>query len=164
MSETTSDAQDKYISIDKAVRLLHVGFERITWFIATGLLASKVDPRDRSRKLVSLQDVQSPRNSPHLLAPYIIYALVDPRNNAIRYVGRAHEPQIRLREHIRSEREANPAKYRWLRELEKQGLLPRVEVLEGVYGSLEDADARERVWIRHFINAGAELTNIQYMD
>ena len=36
--------------------------------------------------------------------------------------------------------------------------------VEGVDGSLEDADARERVWIRHFLSAGAELTNIQYMD
>ncbi len=70
MSETTSDAQDKYISIDKAVRLLCVRFERITWFIATGLLTSKVDPRDRGRKLVSLQDVQSLRNSPHLLLDF----------------------------------------------------------------------------------------------
>ncbi len=164
MNDTASDDQDKYISIDKAVRLLHVRFERITWFIATGLLASKVYPRDKSRKLVSLQDVQSLRNSPHLLAPWIIYALVDPRNNAVRYVGRAHEPQIRLRGHIRSERAATPVKYRWLRELEKNGLLPRVEVLEGVYGSIEDADVRERIWIQHFKNVGAELTNIQFRD
>ncbi len=161
MGDITGDAQDKYISIDKAMRLLHVRSERITWFIATGRLASRLDPRDRSRKLVSLQDVQRLRNSPHLLAPWIIYALVDPRNDAVRYVGRAYEPQIRLKAHIRSERAANPAKYRWLRELEKHGLHPHVEVLEGVYGSLQDADVRERVWIQHFINAGAELTNIQ---
>lgn len=164
MSDSTGEAQDKYISIDKAMRLLHVRSERITWFIATGRLASIVDPRDRSRKLVSLQDVQKLRNSPHLLAPWIIYALVDPRNDAVRYVGRAYEPQIRLKAHLRSERAANPAKYRWLRELERHGLFPRMEILEGVYGSLEDADGHERVWIQHFINAGAELTNIQYWD
>ena len=164
MSETTSDAQDRYVSIDKAMRLLHVRPERITWFIATGLLASKVDPRDRSRKLVSLQNIQSLRNSPRLLAPWIIYTLIDPRNNAVRYVGRAHEPQIRLKAHLRSERAANPAKYRWLQELERNGILPYIEVLEGVYGSLEDADAHERVWIQYFKDVGAELTNIQYMD
>lgn len=43
-------------------------------------------------------------------------------------------------------------------------MLPRLEVLEGVYGSLEEADAREKVWIQKFINAGAELTNMQYRD
>ena len=79
MGDITSDAQDKYIPIDKAMRLLHVRSERITWFIATGRLAFKVDSRDRSRKLVSLQEVLRLRNSPHLLAPWIIYALVDPK-------------------------------------------------------------------------------------
>ena len=54
MSDTTSYAQDKYISLDKAVRLLDVSFERITWFIATSRLAWKRDPRDGNRKLVSL--------------------------------------------------------------------------------------------------------------
>ena len=86
------------------------------------------------------------------------------KNDAVRYVGRACEPQIRLKAQIRSERAANPARNRWLRELEKHGLHPRVEVLEGVFGSLQDADTRERIWIQHFISIGAELTNIQYMD
>jgi hypothetical protein len=112
VSDTTSDAQGKYISIDKAVRLLNVSFERITWFIATGRLAWKRDPRDGNRKLVSMRDVQLLRNSPHLLAPWIIYALVDPRDNAVRYVGRVYEPQIRLKAHIKDEYAANPAKYR----------------------------------------------------
>ena len=54
MSDTTSYAQDKYISFDKAVHLLDVSFERITWFIATSRLVWKRDPRDGNRKLVSL--------------------------------------------------------------------------------------------------------------
>jgi hypothetical protein len=164
VSDTTSYAHDKYISLDKAMRLLDVSFERITWFIATSRLAWKRDPRDGNRKLVSLRDVQQLRNSPHLLAPWISYALVDPRDNAVRYVGRAYEPQIRFKAHLKDEYAANPAKYRWIRELRKNRLLPHMEVLEGVYGSLRDADTRERAWIQHFINAGAALTNIQYMD
>jgi hypothetical protein len=164
VGDTISDTQDKYISIDKAVRLLDVSFERITWFIATARLAWKRNPRDGNRKLVSLRDVQLLRNYPHLLAPWIIYALVDPRDNAVRYVGRAYEPQVRLKAHLKDEYAANPAKYRWIRELRTSGLLPHMEVLEGVYGSMRDADARERVWIQYFINAGAALTNIQYID
>lgn len=164
MSDKASGAHDKYISLDEAANMLNVRYERISWFIATGRLASKRNPRDKNSKLVSLQDVNRLRNFPHLLAPWIIYALVDPRNNAIRYVGRAYEPQIRLGEHLRNVDGANGVKYRWLRELKKHGMLPRLEVLEGVYGSLEDADARERVWIQRFINAGAELTNIQYRN
>lgn len=164
MSDTTGGVQGEYVSLEKAARLLRVRTERITWFIATGRLASIVHPRDRSRKLVSLQDIRRLRNSAHLLAPWIIYALVDPRNNAVRYVGRTYEPQIRLGEHFRSGYAANPARYRWIQDLRKNGLFPLMEVLEGVYGSLQDADARERVWIQHFLRAGADLTNIQYMD
>jgi hypothetical protein len=163
MSDKVSDSQDRYISISQAMSILNVRFERITWFIATGELSSRPYLRDRNRKLVSLRDVYRLRNLPHLLAPWIIYALVDPRNDAVRYVGRAYEPQIRLREHINSEYAANPAKYRWIRELKKSGLLPRLEVLEGVYGSLQDADLRERYWIQYFVSTGAELTNKQYM-
>jgi len=164
VSNATNDRQDKYVSISKAMSILNVRFERITWFIATGELSSKPDPQDKSRKVVSLQDVRGLYTLPHLLAPWVIYALVDPRNGAIRYVGRAYEPQVRLRQHLNDVCTSNPAKYRWLRELKRSDLRPRMEILEGVEGTLQDADARERVWIRHFLDNGADLTNIQYMS
>ena len=89
MSSKASDYQEKYISVYKAQSILNTSFERITWFIATERLSSKLDPQDRSRKLVSLQDTYELRDtSPQLLEPWLIYALVDPRDNAIRYVGR----------------------------------------------------------------------------
>lgn len=78
MSDTTGDAQDSYISIFEAARILRVSLERITWFIATDQISSIKNPRNRSDKLVSLRDVYGLRNSPHLLARRIIYALIDP--------------------------------------------------------------------------------------
>jgi len=55
--------EGKYISISKATSILDVGYERITWFIATGKLSSKVDVRDKGRKLVSLQGVYRLRDA-----------------------------------------------------------------------------------------------------
>ena len=81
------DGADSYISISRAMSILNVSFERITWFIATGKLSSMRNSKDRSKKLVSLRDAQHLLNSPHLLAKWIIYALIDPRNDTIRYIG-----------------------------------------------------------------------------
>ncbi len=161
MSSTVSDNQEKYISINKALSILHVSSERITWFIGIKALSSIVNPQDRSRKLVSLQDVHRLRNtSPQLLAPWLIYVLVDPRNNAIRYVGRTNEPQRRFRQHLNSPYVENPAKYLWLQDLKKHDLLPRIEILEGVNGTLKDVGIRETVWIEHFKSIGTELLNL----
>lgn len=151
----------QYVPISEAVRILNVSFERITWFIATGKLSSTVDPRDKSRKLVSLQDVNRLRDtSPQLLAPWLIYSLVDPRDNSIKYVGRTNEPQKRFTQHLNSLYIDKPAKYLWIQDLKKHGLLPRMEILEGVNGTLRDADIRENIWIEYFQSVGAELTNL----
>jgi hypothetical protein len=76
VSDTTGDPQDSYISLFEAARLLRVRLERITWFIATGQISSIKNPRNKSDRLVSLRDVYGLRNSPHLLARRIIYALI----------------------------------------------------------------------------------------
>ncbi len=83
MSDTTGDAQDSYISLFEAARLLRVSLERTTWFIATGQISSIKNPRNKSDRLVSLRDVYGLRNSPHLLARRIIYALIDPLENTV---------------------------------------------------------------------------------
>ena len=67
MSDTTGDAQNRYISLFEAARLLRVSLERITWFIATSQISSIKNPRNKSDRLVSLRDVYGLRNSPHLL-------------------------------------------------------------------------------------------------
>jgi hypothetical protein len=164
MSDTVSNNQEKYISINKARSILDVSFERITWFIATERLLSKLDPQDRSRKLVSLQDTYRLRDtSPQLLAPWLIYSLVDPRDHNVRYIGRTNEPQKRFTQHLNSLYIDNPAKYSWIQDLKKHNLLPRMEILEGVNGTMKDAGIRENAWIDHFKSIGAELLNLPDM-
>lgn len=154
----------RYAPISEAVRILNVSFERISWFIATSKLLSIKNPKDRNQKLVSLEDVYKLRALPHLLAPWIIYALVDPRDNSIRYIGRTNEPQTRLLQHLKSVYIENPAKYQWIQELKRLGLSPYIEVIEGVYGPLQDADAREQYWIGYFTRIGADLTNAHIQE
>lgn len=90
----------------------------------------------------------------------IIYALLDPRDGAVRYVGKTHRTaQRRLRRHLAPCYLAEPThKARWLRVLVRLGLEPSIVVLE----TCDDPDAlciRERFWIAHYRAAGARLTN-----
>lgn len=57
-----------------------------------------------------------------------IYALIDARDNTIRYIGCAIDIDERLSGHMHDR--SNTPKCQWLAELKQQGLLPRVEVLE----------------------------------
>lgn len=62
----------------------------------------------------------------------IIYALTDPRDNKIRYIGfTGRTPGTRLGYHIRESRVQNNTYYKckWIRKLEKLGLKPNIKVL-----------------------------------
>jgi len=79
-----------------------------------------------------------------------IYALVDPRDGLVRYVGKSDSPKNRLTAHLR---DANGSrKCEWLNELRAELLRPTLRVLQAVgYGSHSDA---ERSWIEHFKENG----------
>lgn len=86
-----------------------------------------------------------------------IYALIDPRNGNVRYVGRADDPQRRLQEHIRAGRTfARRHAARWITGLISRGLLPIMKVLEVC--SLDLWQERERYWIAHYKRE--KLTNM----
>ena len=87
-----------------------------------------------------------------------IYALIDPRDDAVRYVGCAGDIDERLRQHMRSKNLGLP-KYRWLAELKRCGLSPRLEILETVEGYLPTF-AREEYWVKKLMGSGAPLTNV----
>ena len=87
-----------------------------------------------------------------------IYALIDPRDDAVRYVGCAGDIDKRLGEHMRSKSLGLP-KYRWLAELKQCGLSPRLEILETVEGYLPTF-AREEYWVKKLMGSGAPLTNV----
>lgn len=87
-----------------------------------------------------------------------IYALVDPRDHSVRYVGKSDNPRVRYFAHLHGP-ESNLKTYKanWIRQLKSEGLVPSIVILERVHPS-EWADA-ERKWIAHFRNTGARLTN-----
>ena len=84
-----------------------------------------------------------------------IYALVDPRDQRIRYVGKAVDPYRRVNGHRRGIwTEKHDHKTNWLREL---GNRPDVIILEAV--SQATWEERERFWIAALKEAGHPLTN-----
>jgi hypothetical protein len=74
-----------------------------------------------------------------------VYALVDPTDDAIRYVGRTRNIKGRLTGHLSSPAINNRRKYNWIRKLRRRGLVPRLVVLETC--RLLKAPAVEQKWI-----------------
>lgn len=93
---------------------------------------------------------------------WYVYALIDPRDNAIRYVGQTFMLLTRVMDHMAEARSkgVNPAKTAWLNELAQSKLLPRMEVLEETTEA--EINAREVHWIRHFKKQGHKLLNVRY--
>lgn len=94
---------------------------------------------------------------------YVIYALVDPRDESVRYIGITDNMPMRFKHHLR---EAGPitAKGMWLAELQRYGLRPTVRILEEIQIEKTQrsiVEERERYWIRAFEQSGVSLTNIQ---
>jgi DNA-binding XRE family transcriptional regulator len=85
-----------------------------------------------------------------------IYALLDPRDDTVHYVGCAIDVEKRFQEHLRDR--GNTPKCRWLAELKQYGLYPKLEILETVNG-FYGAFSREDYWINEMLAAGAPLTN-----
>lgn len=90
-----------------------------------------------------------------------IYGLVDPRTDEVRYIGKTVNLEERLRVHLtqsRKQKNYNPHKERWIRQLLKRGLEPRIEVIRECetsnWGEVEDQCLKE------FKSRGARLTNI----
>ena len=84
-----------------------------------------------------------------------IYALVDPRTEAVRYVGRSDNLELRYKRHCLYPSPSR--KGQWVKELRVEGLRPQLRVLEEV--AREVAEAREVHWITVFLQEGANLTN-----
>lgn len=93
--------------------------------------------------------------------PYTyIYALVDPRNNLIRYIGKADSPKARYSGHLLpSQLKQKNHKTNWINGLLEMGLKPRLETLDWV--PAEEWQAHEMKWIDRFrtIPGYPKLTN-----
>ena len=91
----------------------------------------------------------------------IIYALRDPCSGAIRYVGKTVcTPRRRLQGHLAKSRDQKNGSghcHRWIRQLLRKGLRPRIEVLEET--DRASWQERERYWIVYGKSEGWPLTN-----
>lgn len=89
----------------------------------------------------------------------VIYALVDPRDNTVRYVGKTEKPGARYTSHIRGDSTYNKRLASWIRNLwRKRRMRPAMVPIETV----EEAAwaASERRWIAFYRRRGA-LFNIE---
>jgi hypothetical protein len=88
--------------------------------------------------------------------PNVIYALIDPRTDEVRYVGKTNQPLgYRLAGHLREKLKCH--RCHWIAQLVSLGMKPKIMALEtcGRWPWQET----ERFWIRSFWLAGARLTN-----
>lgn len=86
-----------------------------------------------------------------------IYALVDPRDNQIRYIGKTDNPERRLAMHMRDKDICH--RTNWLKGLIAVGSKPAMTIIEEVAEGQSWED-RERHWIAHYRSLGCKLTNM----
>ena len=86
-----------------------------------------------------------------------IYGLVDPRNDKVRYIGKAVNPKRRLSGHIHESKDLGVTNYRikWIRKLTSLGLKPKMIILR--ICSVEDFEKYETEYIKVYTDNN--LTN-----
>ena len=86
-----------------------------------------------------------------------IYALIDPRTDKIRYIGKSIHPELRYEQHL-NEKEINKGKIGWIDGLRIRDLQPEMKILE--VANEKNWDKRERWWIERGLEFGWPLLNI----
>jgi hypothetical protein len=90
-----------------------------------------------------------------------IYALLDPRDNSICYIGRSDDVRYRLYQHLQGVGDNDQTKG-WIRELRQTGLSPTLLILETIDVSRNAsaiAREREQYWIQEMLRKGYFLLN-----
>lgn len=85
-----------------------------------------------------------------------IYALIDPRDGAIRYIGKANDSRKRLVKHLADARRRRTPVYDWINMLAKLGMRPTFQVLEVA----DDWVEAERRLIAEARDRGERLLNV----
>lgn len=85
-----------------------------------------------------------------------IYALCDPRTGGMRYIGKANNPDARLKSHLRDARKRTTPVYRWINKLLREGVSPSMVVLAWTH----DWRAEERALIAKHRAGGVRLLNV----
>jgi predicted GIY-YIG superfamily endonuclease len=91
---------------------------------------------------------------------WYLYALLDPRSGAIRYVGVSANVLQRYEQHCEPPRGRRRRTYKehWIASLAKRGLAPKIEVL-GEFPSAPRAAMAEVLLIKQLRELGFRLTN-----
>lgn len=95
---------------------------------------------------------------------YIIYGLVDPRDNVVRYIGRSSNGLGRPKRHFQGKEHLlyDDHCHRWVRSLLSVGLVPKITIIEEFAYSQDINDVlnqAEIAWIQHYKESGVDLTN-----
>lgn len=89
-----------------------------------------------------------------------VYALIDPRDSRIRYIGCTKSNNLlqRSRNHGKGYNDATPRKQEWGNELRSMGLSPIMVLIQEV----SDAERRviENQWVQYCLEQGADLLNV----
>lgn len=88
----------------------------------------------------------------------LIYGLIDPRTNCLRYVGQSKRLRKRFWRHCHPLPDDRSHRGCWLRGLQKAGLEPQLIVLEET-ASPDEAAVFEAFWIASLRAAGVDLVN-----
>lgn len=88
---------------------------------------------------------------------YVTYALEDPRDNTVFYVGMTNDWSQRYIKHLRCE-ENNKEKNARILDLRAHGLLPLPRTL-ATHATRQEARESEGSWIAHYTLCGVPLTN-----
>ena len=86
-----------------------------------------------------------------------IYILIDPRDNKVRYVGKANNIKERLKSHLNPTRKHQIHKKNWINSLKKEKLKPIIEVIDEV--PKNNWQFWEIYWISQFKTWGFDLIN-----
>lgn len=90
----------------------------------------------------------------------LIYGLIDPRTNSLRYIGQTTQPlKVRFAHHIKPcEVKKITHKCQWIKGLLKEGLKPEIFVIEEV-AAYEDLNEAEIFYMDYFRFLGFDLVN-----
>jgi predicted GIY-YIG superfamily endonuclease len=88
---------------------------------------------------------------------FVIYALVDPRDNRPFYVGITDDVYTRFLQHLRCDG-SNFRKDERIRELKAANIMMGMSTLQTV-NAIQEARIREAYWIYHYIQLGITLLN-----
>jgi hypothetical protein len=86
-----------------------------------------------------------------------IYALSDPRNNQIRYIGKSNNPKDRYKNHFNSARDKNTHKRNWINSLRKDRYRPELIIIDEV--PVDSWQYWEKFYISLFKTWGFSLVN-----